>query len=115
MRKLERALKGEGVEPWELGWAWGCLGLIEVRRGDPEAALQWIVRAEEQPDYDGTPLEQALCLMVKTLALQDLNRGEKAQQAYEQGIELFDADMSSEHDVLIAEILRREAEKRFKE
>jgi len=108
--KLERALRGQGVEPWKLGWGWGCLGLVEVRRGNPEEALACIETATEQPDYESAQFEQALCHMVKTLALIDLGRMDEARQAYAEGTRLFDATMSDQHDVLIAEILRQEAD-----
>ncbi len=113
--RLERAVKGDGIAAWKLGWGWACQGLVELRRGNPRDALYCVTRATQEEDYATAPAEQALCQMVKTLALQNLGRMQEARQAYDQAVKLFDVTMSSEHDALIAELLGREADRNFDE
>ncbi len=113
--RLRRAMEGEGMEPWKLGWGWACLALTELRGGDPLKALQYLRHAAREEDYATSPVEQSLCLMLKTIAHQRLDQQAEARDSYEQALALHQPKMAGayEHDVLITELVRREAEAGF--
>jgi hypothetical protein len=121
LKKLEEALsteKGMGVLN---AWGWACLALGEYRSGDAINAIQYAARAEGEKEYESSLGAQTLTEYVKALAYQDLKREGDARKAYAKATVLLEEHEASfanramfSHDVLISELLRREAEGRFK-
>ncbi|MCA9051508.1 MAG: hypothetical protein KDA89_22375 [Planctomycetaceae bacterium] len=104
-KALEEKTLPEGVQPW----GWSALALLACRRGDAEAALNYVEKSESLRHRRVTHL---LNLAVLVLAEHQLEHTEKAQQAFEEMSRLFtqerDTTRDLNHDLLIAEILLQE-------
>lgn len=111
IKQLSDIMHGEGVEPWKSGWGWATLALAELRRGNPDRVLVCADKAATFDDYKNNAAQRGMCLMVKAMALLQLNRTREARQVYDAGVDLIQARMAGaiEHNSLIAELLRREA------
>ncbi|MGH7137275.1 MAG: hypothetical protein ACREHD_16150, partial [Pirellulales bacterium] len=103
----------EGTAPeWYPVWAWGTRALLAYRSGDAESAAKYVARSEELMPTD---FAHALNLAVLAMAQHQLRHSAEAHRALEEAVELTDrlqSDASSKGDfnLLIAQILLREAE-----
>ena len=120
LKKLEEALSTEEGMGVLNTWGWACLALAEYRSGDAINAIQHAARAEGEKEYKSSLGAQTLTECVKALAYQDLKREGDARKAYAKATVLLEEHATSfaergmfSHDVLISELLRREAEGRF--
>ena len=103
----------EGIGPdWYPVWAWGTRALLAYRSGDAESAVKYVARSEELKPGDFT---HALNLAILAMAQHQLHHSDEARRALAEAVELTDrlqSDASSKGDfnLLIAQILLREAE-----
>jgi WD40 repeat protein len=103
----------EGTAPdWYPVWAWGTRALLAYRKGDAESAVKYVAKSEELKPGDTT---HALNLAVLAMAQHQLQHPGQARRALAEAVELTDrlqSDASSkgEFDLLIAQILLREAQ-----
>jgi serine/threonine protein kinase/WD40 repeat protein/tetratricopeptide (TPR) repeat protein len=95
----------EGFHPW----GWTTLAFLAYRNGDAESALKHITQSEQLQPSDYT---QALNLAVRALAQHQLRHPDEARKALDESSRVIKELQSSpkHHDVLVAEILYREAE-----
>ncbi|MBS0267001.1 MAG: hypothetical protein JSS02_34060 [Planctomycetes bacterium] len=103
----------DGTAPdWFLPWGWSTRALWAYRRGDAELAVTFVTKSEEsQPGV----LSHAENLAVMALAQHQLQHPADARRALDEAAQLIPRLQSDEthngnHDLLIAEILFREAE-----
>lgn len=103
----------EGTAPdWFPVMAWSTRALLAYRGGDAEAAVKYVARSEELQPGDMT---HALNLAVLAMAQHQLRQSAEAHRALAEAVELTDrlqSDASSkgDFDLLIAQILLREAQ-----
>ena len=103
----------KGTAPdWYPVWAWGTLALLAYRSGDAESAVKYVARSEELKPGDMT---HALNLAVLAMAQHQLQHPDEARRALVEAAQLTDrlqSDASSkgDFDLLIAQILLREAQ-----
>ncbi len=111
---LENALDKGTPPDWLLPWAWFARGLLAYRSGDAKSAIDAVnTSLGHQPNDNGLALNYAL----RSLAKSRLEQNEGAQADLEKAKKLIDrllADFNNHghHDLLIAQILLREAESR---
>jgi tetratricopeptide (TPR) repeat protein len=92
--------------------AWGTRALLAYRTGDDETAVKYIANSEQlKPHVLARPFNQAVLAM----AHMELNHPDEAKAALAEATLLItqlnkDPDKKGHHDLLIAEILFREAE-----
>ena len=103
----------EGTAPeWFPVWAWGTRALLAYRNGDAESAVKYLARSEELKPGDMT---HALNLAVMSMAQHQLRHSDEAHRALAEAVQLTDhlqndASSKGDFDLLIAQILLREAE-----
>ncbi|MCY2962468.1 MAG: tetratricopeptide repeat protein, partial [Planctomycetota bacterium] len=109
---LENALDKGTPPDWLLPWAWFARGLLAYRSGDAKSAIDAVnTSLGHQPNDNGLALNYAL----RSLAKSRLEQNEGAQADLEKARKAIDrllADFNNHghHDLLIAQILLREAE-----
>ncbi|MGH7138306.1 MAG: hypothetical protein ACREHD_21360, partial [Pirellulales bacterium] len=103
----------QGTAPdWLPVWAWGTRALLAYRSGDAESAVKYAAKSEE---LKRTDFAHALNLAVLALAQHQLKHSDEACRALEEAVQVTDrlqadANNKGNHDLLIAQILLREAE-----
>jgi WD40 repeat protein/tetratricopeptide (TPR) repeat protein len=106
LKSLNEGAIPESIRPW----CWTALALLAYRSEDCESAVKYIAQSEQlQPGE----LTHALSLAVLALAEHQLNHPTEAKKALaeaSQVIKRLEAIDGNSHDLLIAEILFREAE-----
>ncbi len=107
-KPLDEGNAPKGIPPW--GWA--TRALLAYRSGDVESAVKFVTRSEEltPPDF-----AHAMNLAVLALAQHQLQHPDEARKALEEASQLVihlkdDSKNKGHHDLLIAQILLREAE-----
>ncbi len=110
--RLARSLE-EGTGPdWFPPWGWATRALLAYRKGDAEAALEYVRKSEELKPAE---FAHAMNLAVLAMAQHRLKHPEESRRALLEVSQVIkrlraDAQNNGEHDLLIAEILFREAE-----
>jgi tetratricopeptide (TPR) repeat protein len=107
-RRLEDNTTPQGVKHWR----WGALAWLAYRSNDPEATVQLVAKSAE---FSPSDLSQALNLAVLAMAQHELDHPDEAAAALAEASQLItrlkeDPNNKGHHDLLIAEILFREAE-----
>jgi tetratricopeptide (TPR) repeat protein len=103
----------EGTAPdWYPVWAWGTQALLAYRGGDAASAVKYVTRSEDLMPGD---LTHALNLAVLAMAQHQLQHPDEARRALAEAVELTDrpqsdAGSNGDFDLLIAQILLREAQ-----
>ncbi|MFN0053794.1 MAG: hypothetical protein ACKV0T_16565 [Planctomycetales bacterium] len=109
-RILDDGTAPEGLLPW----AWCSRALWAYRSGDAESAAKFVAKSEE---HQPSEVAHTLNLNILALAQIRLERLDEARQTLmqaEQAIQLLQADPAKrDHDLLIAQILFREAQARI--
>ena len=96
----------DGMRPW----GWGSLALLAYRSGDAESAMKHITQSEQLKPENSA---HAINLAVLALAQHQLKHPDEARKALDEAsqvIRSLQAIDKNHHDLLIAEILYREAE-----
>lgn len=96
----------EGIRPW----GWLSLALLEYCSGDAESAVKHVAQSEQLTSLDNN---RALNLAVLAMAQHQLKHPDEARQTLNEAAEVIQrlqAIDRNDHDLLIAEILFREAE-----
>ena len=93
-------------------WGWGTRALLAYRRGDAESAVKYVAKSEEFKPID---VAHAFNLAVLAMAQHQLGKADEAKTALEVASQLIsrleeDPNQKGGHDLLIAQILQREAE-----
>jgi eukaryotic-like serine/threonine-protein kinase len=93
-------------------WGWCARALLAWRSGDARSAVKYVARSDELQPFDVTHL---LNLAVLAMAQHQLRHPDEARQAFDEASQLItrlreDRGKKGDHDVLIAQILFREAE-----
>jgi len=93
-------------------WGWGTRALMAYRSGDSKSAVTFVTKSES---LKPTEFAHALNLVILALARQQLRQPIEAKKSFDQAslaIQLLQADSknSIHHDLLITQILLREAE-----
>ena len=109
---LARELDEGKVVDWLLPWAWGSRALLAYRSGDAEAAARYAARSVES---NPTSFSRAMNLTVLALAQHQLRHPDETRTALDEASQLIarlkaDPANKGTPDLLIAEILFREAE-----
>ena len=109
-RALAEALNNDSAPDWSLlPDCWGTRALLAYRGGDAASALIFVSKSEEFNPPDTTP---ALNLAIRALAQQQLGQQVAARSAFDEASRLVNmvAGNKGHQDLLIAQILLREAE-----
>jgi serine/threonine protein kinase/Flp pilus assembly protein TadD len=106
-KSLDDGTAPDDLEPW--GWA--TRALLAYRGGDAKAAVAYVSNSEESKPMD---ICQAMNLAVLAMAQHQLQQTAEARAAFDDASQLIDrikADPNKrgDHDLLIAEVLFREA------
>jgi tetratricopeptide (TPR) repeat protein len=93
-------------------WGWATRALLAYRGGDPQSAIKYLGKSEELTRDDRV---HAFNLALLALSHHQLQHQSEARQALDEASQLItrlrkNASDNGDHDVLIAEILYREAE-----
>jgi tetratricopeptide (TPR) repeat protein len=112
---LAKGLSDGTVPESVVFWYWSSRALLAYRSGDAESALSFANKSES---FHPNDLDHALNLSILALAHHQLKQSEEAQNAYAEGIRIIqrlkeDPKNRVSHDVLIPELLLREAEVRI--
>jgi serine/threonine protein kinase/Flp pilus assembly protein TadD len=105
-------LLDDGTAPDDLTpWGWATRALLAYRSGNAKAAAAYVSKSEESNPIDVT---RAMNLAVLAMAKHQLQHAAEARTTLEASSQLLlrlnaDPDKQGEHDVLIADILFREA------
>jgi predicted Zn-dependent protease len=97
-------------------WGWSARALLAYRSGDAESAVTYVTKSEEsQPSKSA----HAINLAVLAMAQHQLQHSDEAWKALEEASQLItrfkeDPNKKGDHDMLIAELLFREAESLIK-
>lgn len=107
-RMMDEGTVPDGLKPW----GWGARAFWAYRSGDAESAVNYVAKSEEQKPGDTL---HATNLAVLAMARHQLKRAEEARQALDEASQLInrlqaDEKFKGDNDVLIAQILLREAE-----
>jgi tetratricopeptide (TPR) repeat protein len=108
--KLPMSLDEATAPTWLPPWFWATRALLAYRSGDAEGAVKFVTQSEAKAPNDRA---HALNLAVLAMAQHDLKNVEAARATLgeaSQVITKIQAVDKNHHDVLIAEILFREAE-----
>ncbi len=107
----------DGTFPEESrSWGWSSRALLAYRSGDAESAVKHITQSEQLNPADHN--NHAINLAVLALAQHQLQHPDEARQALDEAAEVIQrlqAIDKNNSDLLIAEILFREAEALMKE
>ncbi len=108
---LARGLNDGTVPAWLPPSGWGCLALLAYRNGDAESAVKYVAQSEQHSPND---FAHAMNLAVLAMAENSLDHPDKARTALQESSQLIsrlktNSDNKGHHDLLIAEILFREA------
>jgi len=123
LASLEQALDNGSAPNWFLAWGYTTRALAAYRKSEPEAALRWIAKAETTVAHAENPNLRALALTIKALAQHRLDQGGEARQSLDEAARMIDEELpklatgsftGGWHDWLIAEVIRREADKLIK-
>jgi serine/threonine protein kinase/tetratricopeptide (TPR) repeat protein len=124
LKTLDKSLEEGRSGPVLLSWFAACRGLAAYRAGDFQQAERWAVRSVEKAQGS---LSAPLALLVRALAEHQLGRQDKAQRSFAEASAMIPGELrmlgTNEYvgtlpvnayavyaDLLIAEVLRREAE-----
>jgi len=108
----------EGTAPeWLLPYAWSARALLAYRKGEPERGVEYATRSAT---FDPHDFIRALNLSILAMAHDDLGHSEAASDALQEAsqlvVNLQTASGSRQHpDLLIAQILLREAEAKLQQ
>ena len=110
--KFTDALDKGSLPESSAAWLWGTRALLAYRSGDGDSAVKYIGQAQE---LNPTDLSRAFNLSVLAMAHHELQHLDDAQTAFGEAAQLItrlnqDPSNKGHHDLLIAEILFREAE-----
>ena len=109
--KFAKLLDHGTVSDEFLPWGWATRALLAYRTGDAELTAMYVARSEERKPPERA---HAMNLAVLAMAHHQLQHPEESRRVLEQASQLIDrlnADESKlDHDLLIAQILHREAE-----
>jgi hypothetical protein len=107
---LTMSLDETSVPDWLPPWFWSTRALLAYRSGDAKSAVENVTKSEQ---YQPTDHCHALNLPVLAMAEHELKHPDEARKALDEAGQLIERLQSSDrthHDLLIAEILFREAE-----
>lgn len=112
VEKFTKPLDDATAPDWLLPWGWFARALLAYRSGDAELAVRYVAKSEE---FKPSELCHPMNLAVLALAQHQLQHPDAAQTALEEASQLItrlkaDTNKKGDHDLLIAEILCREAE-----
>ncbi|MBC8867790.1 MAG: redoxin domain-containing protein, partial [Planctomycetes bacterium] len=119
---LETALDGGKAPKWFYGWGYATQALMSFRDGDAEDAVRWVRKSQETETYAEFGSLRAFALLLLSMAQHELEKEDEARKSYDEALKLVydhlnepigDDPANIEHDWLIAQIIRREAEKRL--
>nr|MBC8875589.1 redoxin family protein [Planctomycetota bacterium] len=119
---LETALDGGKAPKWFYGWGYATQALMSFRDGDAEDAVRWVRKSQETETYAEFGSLRAFALLLLSMAQHELEKEDEARKSYDEALKLIydhlnepigDDPANIEHDWLIAQIIRREAEKRL--
>jgi thioredoxin-like negative regulator of GroEL len=117
--RLRELLEKNQVAASFAPWGWATCALAEFRRGDLDALLQVVKKAEAATEYEENVRVQIMVLFFKSLALHERGETEDAQAAYDRAenllgerLALHEANGTWHHDDLIALILKDEIDDR---
>ena len=65
---METAIAGFGPSPVSRAEAYTTLALLEIRSGKAQSALDYLRRAQEDPNYSKTPSVQSISFLVQAAA-----------------------------------------------
>jgi hypothetical protein len=113
---LARELDDGTAPDWFLPYGWACRALLAYRTGEFELAIKYVDQSETHKPND---LIRALNQAIHAMALHELERSDAAASALEEASQLIThlrevPGVKFNPDMLIAEILFREAEGRIK-
>jgi hypothetical protein len=114
---LQNALEDGSAPKWFAKFGYATLALAAYRADDPNAAIQYIRKAQQSDEYANTDTVQAIVLCLLAMSQHKLAEPEKAGQTLARASRLIDVGLEKVaggqvggwHDWLIAEVLRREA------
>jgi len=95
---------------WLPPWFWGTRAMLAYRSGDADAAVKYVNQSEQHQPND---YAHAMNLTILAMAQHELQHPDEARIAVEEATQLIErlrAGDRNHHDLLIAEILFREAE-----
>ena len=108
-KQFTSSLEGGTVPDLFRPWFWGTRALLAYRSGDAESAVKYIAKSNEHQPKD---VARALNLAVLAMAQHQLKDHDKALLALKASSRLItrlNGEQKASHDLLIAEILFREA------
>ncbi|MFN7732930.1 MAG: protein kinase domain-containing protein [Pirellula sp.] len=110
-RRFSDSLDNGTAGPLNRPWFWATRALLAYRQGDADLAVRHIAKSEEDNRY---LFAHAMNLAVLALAQHELGRTDEARTALAEAAQLIgqqkeDPNIKGNHDLLIAEILFREA------
>jgi WD40 repeat protein/serine/threonine protein kinase/tetratricopeptide (TPR) repeat protein len=110
--QLAKALDNGTVPDWLPPWGWGSRALLAYRRGDSESAVKYVAKSKQHTPLDTT---QAMNMAVLAMAQHQLGNAVEAKTALEEALQMTTRlkgapGTKGDHDLLIAEILFREAD-----
>lgn len=113
--KFTQPLDDGTATDWFQPWGWCARALLAYRNGDAAASVKYVAKSEE---FKPTDVPHALNEAVLALAQHQLQHPDEARTALEEVSQLIARLKASparkgDHDLLIAEILFREAEVRI--
>jgi len=108
--KIPMSLDEATAPDWLPPWFWGTRALLAYRSGDAEQTVKYVTQSESLMPND---FAHAMNMAVLAMAQHDLTRSDEARASLEEAsqviTELQTANRNN-HDLLIAEILFREAQ-----
>ena len=107
-----KSLDDRTAPEWVSPWGWGTRALLAYRSGDAESATQYVAKSEE---YKPSERAHAFNLTILAMAQHHLRHPDEARRLLEEVSQLItrlkdDANNKVDHDLLIAQVLFREAE-----
>ena len=107
-RMMDEGTVPDGLKPW----GWGARAFWAYRSGDAESAVKYVAKSEEHTPADTL---HAINLAVLAMARHQQKDPQAARQALDEALQLINRLKSDEnnianHDLLIPQILFREAE-----
>ncbi|TVS12992.1 MAG: hypothetical protein EA424_21970 [Planctomycetaceae bacterium] len=110
--RLARSLDEETPEKRLLPWFWGARALLALRSGDAESAKNFLTQPEA---YHGNHLGRAMNLAILALAQHERKHSGEERKTLDEASQLITRlkeiqNNQGDHDLLITEILLREAE-----
>ena len=113
VEKLAKIMDGGTVPDWFNQWGWGTRAIWAYRIGDADLTVKYVEKSEEHKPED---FAHAINLTVLAMARHQLKDPEEARKALDEAFQIInrlksDKNNIANHDLLIPQILFREAEK----